>query len=216
MQLTSRIFDHDGGRRVTVCLPADRPTAVVYSGDGQLVTGWAGALEQAGGPPTALVAVDRTEDPDEMVRIGEYSPTIDPPRFEAHERLLVTEVRDWARAEFDLDLPPARTCAAGVSAGAELALALGLRHPDLFGVVFAASPGAGFAPPDPSELTAPIPRTLLAAGLAEPFFLANARRWAGALADAGAEVELREVPGEHGGPFWRDEFIRMIGSTLGS
>ncbi|MBO0795101.1 MAG: hypothetical protein J2P36_29710, partial [Ktedonobacteraceae bacterium] len=34
----------------------------------------------------------------------------------------------------------------GVSAGGELALALGLRHPDVYGAIFCASPGGGYKP----------------------------------------------------------------------
>jgi enterochelin esterase-like enzyme len=92
----------------------------------------------------------------------------------------------------------------GVSAGGELALALGLRHPDTYGAVFCASPGAGYR--RPTELPSPLPRTYLVAGTLEPFFLDNARRSAAALRDAGAEVVMRERVGSHGDPFWREEF----------
>lgn len=40
-----------------------------------------------------------------------------------------------------------RTAVCGVSASAELALAVGLRHPDVYGAVFCASPAAGYRPP---------------------------------------------------------------------
>jgi enterochelin esterase-like enzyme len=95
-----------------------------------------------------------------------------------------------------------------VSAAAELALALGLRHPELYGVVLAASPGAGYRPPQP--LPSPPPRTYLVAGTEEPFFRDNATRWAAALRDAGADVIMTERPGGHGDPFWRAEFARMV------
>jgi pimeloyl-ACP methyl ester carboxylesterase len=71
-------------------------------------------------------------------------------------------------------LPAGRTAVLGVSAGGELALAMGLRHPDVFGAVFCASPGAGYRPP--STLSGSLPRTYLLAGTQEPFFLENATR----------------------------------------
>ncbi|MFC7717250.1 alpha/beta hydrolase-fold protein [Nonomuraea recticatena] len=40
-------------------------------------------------------------------------------------------------------LPAERTAVFGVSAGGELALAMALGHPDIYGAVFCASPGAG-------------------------------------------------------------------------
>jgi pimeloyl-ACP methyl ester carboxylesterase len=43
--------------------------------------------------------------------------------------------------------PPIAPAVFGVSAGGELALAIGLRHPDVYGAVFCASPGAGYRPP---------------------------------------------------------------------
>ena len=74
----------------------------------------------------------------------------------------------------------------GVSAGGELALAMGLRHPGVYGAVFCASPGAGYRPP--GVMPRPVPRAYLVAGTLEPFFLENATRWAVALRAAGADV----------------------------
>jgi pimeloyl-ACP methyl ester carboxylesterase len=56
----------------------------------------------------------------------------------------------------------------GVSAGGELALALGLRHPHAYGAVLCASPGGGYKPP--GGMPSPLPRTYLVAGTQEPFF----------------------------------------------
>jgi hypothetical protein len=86
-------------------------------------------------------------------------------------------------------------------------LAVGLRHPDIYGAVFCASPGGGYRPP--GVLPAPLPRTYLVAGTSEPFFLENATRWATALGDAGADVVMNERAGTHGDPFWREEFPLM-------
>lgn len=61
-------------------------------------------------------------------------------------------------------------------------LPLGLRHPEVFGAVLCASPGAGYRPP--AAMPARLPRTYLVAARQEPFFLQNARRWAKALRGA--------------------------------
>ena len=101
-------------------------------------------------------------------------------------------------------LPTERTAVFGVSAGGEPALVLGLRHPHVYGAVLCASPGAGYKPP--GIMPGPLPRTYLVAGTQEPFFLANAKRWADALRDAGADVVMNERVGSHGGAFWQEEF----------
>jgi enterochelin esterase-like enzyme len=209
-ELVTGTFDHDGGRQVTVYVPPDPPEAVVFAGDGQLISQWGGYLEAADVPPTMIVGAHRTDDPDEMARIREYSPSFDEERFAAHEHFFVDEVRGWVRSRFGVALPPERTAVCGVSASGELALALGLRHPDVYGAVFCASPGGGFHPP--AELPSPLPRTYLVAGTLEPWFLENATRWADALldADADADVVLTERAGNHGGPFWQAEFPLMV------
>jgi pimeloyl-ACP methyl ester carboxylesterase len=152
---------------------------------------------------------------DETLRLHEYSPgkstaafAFDPQRFAAHERFFVEDVRRWAQARFGVALPASRTAVFGVSASGELALAMGLRHPDLYGAVFCASPGAGYRPP--AVMPNPLPRAYLVAGSQEPFFLENAIRWADALRDAGADVVMTERVGTHGDIFWREEFPLMV------
>jgi enterochelin esterase-like enzyme len=206
--LVTTTFEYDGGRPVTVYVPPDPPEAVVFAGDGQLISPWGRDLEAADVPPTMIVGVHRTDDPDEMVRIGEYSPSIDAARFAAHERFFVEDVHGWVRTRFGVAVPVERTAVCGVSAGGEFALAMGLRHPDLYGAVFCASPGGGLQPP--AVLPSSLPRTYLVAGTLEPWFLANATRWADALRTAGADVVLAERVGDHGDPFWRAEFPIMV------
>ena len=46
-ELVAETFDYDGGRQVTVYVPPSRPEAVVFAGDGQLISQWGGALEAA-------------------------------------------------------------------------------------------------------------------------------------------------------------------------
>ena len=204
-QLVTETFGYDGGRQVTVYVPPDPPEAVVFAGDGQLIAQWGGTLETAGVPSTMIVGVHRPFD--ETLRLHEYSPGFDPERFAAHERFLMEDVREWVRSRFGVEPPRERTAVFGVSAGGELALAIGLRHPDVYGAVFCASPGAGFRPPN--TMPSPLPRVYLVAGTREPFFRQNAARWADALRDAGADVVMTERDGSHGHTFWRDELPLM-------
>ncbi|HEX3804033.1 MAG TPA: alpha/beta hydrolase-fold protein [Solirubrobacteraceae bacterium] len=212
-QLVGERFDYDGGRQVTAYVPPAVPEAIVFAGDGQLITSWAGVLEAADLPPTMIVGAHRLDD--ETLRIQEYSPgestpafAFDPERFAAHEEFFVQEVRRWAQSRFDVALPAHRTAVVGVSASAELALAIGLRHPDIYGTVLCASPGAGYRPP--ALMPPSLPRAYLVAGKQEPFFLENAMRWADALRGAGADVVMTERVGSHGDAFWREEFPLMV------
>ena len=207
-ELVTTTFAYDGGRRVTVYVPPDPPEAVVYAGDGQLISQWGGSLEAAGVQPTMIVGAYRTDDADEMVRLAEYSPSFDEERFAAHERFFVGDVRGWVRSQLGVALPADRTAVCGVSAGAEFSLAMGLRHPGIYGSVFASSPGGGYRPPP--VVPDLLPRTYLTAGTSEPFFLENAIRWADALRAGGGDVVLTERAGDHGDPFWEAEFPLMV------
>jgi enterochelin esterase-like enzyme len=210
-EFVTETFDYDDGRQVTVYVPPVPPEAIVFAGDGQMISHWGRFLEAADVPSTMIVGVHRVAD--ETLRLHEYSPRFDPERFAAHERFFVEDVGAWARSRFGVTLPSARAAVFGVSAGGELALALGLRHPELYGAIFSASPGAGFQPPDamPSRL----PRTYLVAGTLEPFFLDNAARWAAALRDATADVVMRERAAGHDDEMWRREFPLMIRWAFG-
>ena len=210
-ELVTETFEYDGGRQVTVYVPPDPPEAVVFAGDGQLISRWGEVLEAADVPSTMIVGVHRVAD--ETLRLHEYSPGFDPGRFAAHERFFVDDVRRWVRSRFGVALPTERTAVFGVSAGGELALAVGLRHPDVYGAVLCASPGGGYRPPRP--MPHPAPRTYLVAGTEEPFFLENATRWAVALRDAGADVVMTERTGSHGGAFWREELPLMVAWAFG-
>ena len=204
-------FDYDNGRQVTVYVPQDRPEAIVFAVDGQMISQWGGLLEAADVPSTMIVGVHRVAD--ETLRLQEYSPNFDPERFAAHEKFFVDDIGAWARSRFGVTLSAERTAVCGVSAGGEFALAIGLRHPDLYGAIFAASPGAGYRPPD--MMPSPLPRTYLVAGTLEPFFHENAARWAAALRSAGAEVFMKERIAGHEDAMWRQEFPMMVGWAFG-
>jgi hypothetical protein len=124
-RLITETLDYDGGRRVTAYLPTQPPEAVVFAGDGQLLSAWSADLDAAQVPPTLVVGVHRVAD--ETQRLHEYSPTLAPDRFAAHERFFVDDVRRWVTSRFGVALPPGRTAVLGVSAGAELALACARR-----------------------------------------------------------------------------------------
>jgi enterochelin esterase-like enzyme len=205
-QLVTETFNYDGGRQVTVYVPPDRPDSIVFAGDG----GWhisrlGEVLEAAKSYSTVIVGVHGLAD--DNARLREYSPTFDAERFAAHERFFVEDVRHWVQSRLGVALPAERSAAWGASVGGELSLAMGLRHPDIYGVVFSASPGGGYQPP--AVMPGSLPRVYLVAGTLEPFFLSNATRWAAALRDAGADVVMAERVGSHGDAFWTDEFPLM-------
>jgi len=211
VELITETLAFDGGRQVTVCVPPAPVEAVVFAGDGHLVLEWSASLEAAGATSTMIVGVHRL--PDETLRLHEYSPGFEPERFAAHERFFVEELPGWVRSRFGVGLPAERTAVFGVSAGGELALAVGLRHPDIYGAIFCASPGGGYTPP--GVMPNPLPRVYLVAGTLEPFFRDNAARWATALRDAGADVVMTERAGSHGDPFWREELPLMVKWAFG-
>ena len=210
-EFVTETFEYDGGRQVTVYVPPDPPEAVVFAADGQFISQWGEVLETAGVPSTMIVGVHGLAD--ETPRLHEYSPALAPERFAAHARFFVEDVRRWTELRFGVALPAGRTAVCGVSAGGELALAVGLRHPGIYGAVLCASPGAGYRPP--ALMPSSLPRAYLVAGTLEPFFLENAARWAAALRDAGADVVMSERAGSHGGEFWRQEFPLMVAWAFG-
>jgi len=211
-QFVAETFTYDGGREVTVYVPPAPPDSVVFAGDGGWHTSRLGeVLEAASVPSTMIVGVHGLAD--DNARLREYSPAFDADRFAAHEKFFVDDVRHWVRSRFGVALPAARTAVWGASLGGELALAIGLRHPDIYGAVFSASPGGGYRPP--AVMPSPLPRVYLVAGTQEPFFLQNATRWAVALRDAGADVVMTERAGSHGGAFWTEEFPLMVAWAFG-
>jgi enterochelin esterase-like enzyme len=211
-ELVTEALEYDGGRLVTVYVPSEPAEAIVFAADGAWhLPQLSDALEGASAPPTMIVGVHGL--PDDDGRLHEYVPGFDAQRFAAHENFFVNEVRRWVASRFGVALPPARTGVWGASLGGELALAMGLRHPDVYGVVLAASPGAGYQPP--GELPSPLPRVYLVAGRQEEFFLDNATRWADALRNAEADVVMIERDGGHGGAFWREEFPLMVAWAFG-
>ena len=54
-ELVTESLEYDGGRQVTVYVPSDPPEAIVFAGDGQLISQWGGFLEVADVPSTMIV-----------------------------------------------------------------------------------------------------------------------------------------------------------------
>jgi enterochelin esterase-like enzyme len=211
-ELVTDALGYDGGRQVTVYLPPEPAEAVVFAADGAWHIGrLSEALEEASGPSTMIVGVHGLAGDDG--RLHEYVPGFDAERFAAHEQFFVDDVGRWVETRFGVALPAARTGVWGASLGGELALAMGLRHPDVYGAVFSASPGAGYQPPE--ALPSPLPHVYLVAGRQEQFFLNNATRWADSLRKGGADVTMVERDGEHGGAFWGTEFPLMVAWAFG-
>jgi len=211
-QFVTVTFAYDGGRQVTVYVPPAPPSSVVFAADG----GWhVRRLCEALKPPyaatTMIVGVHGGAG--DNTRLHEYTPVFDAQRFAAHEEFFVGDVREWVQSRFGVELPAERTAVWGASVGGELALAMGFRHPDIYGAVFAASPGGGYRPP--AVMPSPLPRVYLVAGTLEPFFLANATRWTVALREAGADIVMTERVASHGDAFWAEEFPLMVAWAFG-
>src|SRR5918994_3503459 len=106
-EIVTETFNYDDGRQVTVYVPPDPPEAIVFAGDGQMISQWGETLEAANLPPTMIVGAHRVAD--ETLRLHEYSPKFDPERFAAHERFFVGEIGAWVQSRFDITLPAERT-----------------------------------------------------------------------------------------------------------
>ena len=141
--VTETLPEYDGGRKVTVYVPPYPPEAIMFAGDGQGFAKWGRLLEATDVPPTMIVGIHGLSE--EMPRLREYSPEFDARRFAAHEKFFVEDVRRWTQSRFGVAPPTERTAVFGYSAGGELALALGLRHPDIYGAVLGWLAGSGLS-----------------------------------------------------------------------
>jgi enterochelin esterase-like enzyme len=209
--VTDTLTGYDRGRQVTVYVPPASPEAIVFAGDGQYFAQWGRLLESSGTPSTMIVGVHGLTD--DTSRLNEYSPVFDESRFKAHEEFFVGVVGQWVQSRFGVALPAEQSAVFGYSAGGELALALGLRHPETYGTVISGSPGGGYKPV--GAMPTSLPRVYLFGGTRERFFLDNATRWALALRQAGADVAMNEQDVSHGAEFWREQFPYMLAWAFG-
>ena len=175
-------FEFDGGRKVTVYMPRASPKAIVFAGDGQRIAEWLLCVENAVVPSTMIVGVHSLTD--QRLRLHDYSLGFDPVRFAAPVTFFVEDVCQWTRSRLNVALVVERTAIFGASAGEELALALGLQHPQVTEPSFALLPAA--ATSRPLLCRHHFPGRILSR-YAGTFFLDNARNWAAALHNAGEE-----------------------------
>jgi hypothetical protein len=82
-EFVTETFEYEGGRQVTVYVPAEGPEAIVFAGDGQGISKWGRLLEKGDVASTMIVGVHGLAD--EMLRLHEYSLGFEPKRFAAHE-----------------------------------------------------------------------------------------------------------------------------------
>lgn len=160
VSLTSPILRRDVALRVYVPHGVGEGVpraAVVYLQDGQNVFGEAspspsglgwrlettidGLIAAGDIRPTIAVAIDHAGD----ARIDEYTPTRDRLRQRGgraarYARFLLEELKPFVDAEFPTDAQPAATALAGSSMGGLVTLAVGLRHPHVFGALGVMSP----------------------------------------------------------------------------
>lgn len=212
-ELVTEQFEYDGGRSVTVYVPPTPADAVVFTADGGWHTSRLVEALEAGDTMAPLIVGVHGMDTDEG-RFGEYVPGVNEARFAEHEKFFLNDVRDRVESRFAVKAEPERTAVWGASLGGEFALAMGVRHPEVFGAAFSASPGGGYRPDGTSEKA--LARLYLVAGEQEPFFAKNAERWLNAVQEAGGDVVMQVREGDHGGAFWYEEFPLMVSWAFGS
>ena len=171
-----------GKRKVRVYLPPgyDRTKSypVIYGTDGNDGATVLEPLITAGKvPPLIVVAAfsgdyqgDRSAgyDPKKDLRLMEYLTGEDAERYAKHETFFCTELPAWAEREFGASPHRKDRAVFGCSNGARFAVDMGVKHPDLFGHVFAFSVAGhrSFQLPEPA---AGLPHFHLAAGTWETF-----------------------------------------------
>ncbi len=210
-------------------LPGVRP-AVMYIADGLGTSGVAAAVEplivQKKIPPMVIVGLhtpqlprrltpnDKSDyDPKRDERAREYLPTVDPEQFRKHEQFLCDEVLPWAEHTLGVSRQREQRAIHGRSNGGRFAVAMGMRHPELFGQVMGFSVAGRHEEP---VRYAPAPMFHLTAGTWEPTFLQITKK----LADA---LEAQEIPvcftthvSGHDFALWQLELTRALTRAWGT
>lgn len=243
----TELFDSESlgeERRVHIYLPPGHqsatPCPVIYGTDGRLNAQILEPLILSGKiPPVMVVASEAAHgegrpaakpgnaadsDPrahfmDNDLRGQEYAPGWNDERFSRHEKFFCRELVRWAEKEFNASRKPGERAVMGCSFGARFAVEMGVRHPEMFGHVFAFST-AGF-------FTGVIPRFDPApAGVKPPDFYLAAGTWETLLYPMNKNVieGLRRAKfpavfslrvGGHDDAWWRDEFVVAVTRTFG-
>lgn len=219
-------------RKVTVYFPSThdakqhRPT--IYAADGEAIGPFARVLEplitSGRVPPIMLIGVHsggyvgvrdvKNYDTRKDLRAQEYFPGINPKRFADHESFFIAEVTAWAQKQFGVSSESKDRCVFGYSNAGRFAVEMGLRHPDVFGHVFAFSvPGDGHF--DFAAVQKEFPRFELAAGTWESLFRKCTTSLADQLKHRGAFAHLSIRVGGHDTALWRDEFAAAALEAFG-
>ena len=203
-----------GERRELISyLPAVKPANgrydVVYVPDGGLVKQLAPLLDTLIAMhrlrPIALVGVRASQ----QFRANEYVWGFknDSARFAAHEKFFVEHVINWAEKTLSVSNQRVGRMIWGASNGGAFAVAMGLRHPNLFSHVFAASPVFELLP---IAVRSPLPVFHIAAGTFEGTSRDRAIGLAAVLGDQGARSFLDEFTGGHDEVQWLEWVVRVL------
>ena len=218
-------------RSLTIYSPplraGEQIAAVVYMADGQAVKLMAPYVEplivSRSLPPVLLVGVHRGKvlpgNPnvndfrgrEYLLRFGETDE-----RFVAHERFLIEEVLPWAEEKLSAPKDKNKRAVFGASNGGSFALAMGIRHPEIFGHIIAFSATWSHNLSTPSWKPAQAPSQYLLVGTLES---ANVRKlnkeWSETAKKSRATVTLREPVAGHDGVVWREWFPNSLLTEFG-
>ena len=137
-------------------------------------------------------------------------------RFEAHERFFINEVIPWAEAKFGAPKDRNRRAVWGASNGGSFALAMGLRHSDVFGHVIAFSPTWSGNLSTPKWTRAEVPSHYLLFGTLESKNIRKlASDWSETVSQNGAAVTLRQPVSGHDGVMWLEWFGDALVTEVG-
>lgn len=199
----------------------DPVAGVIYLGDGGAVHGIAPYLDTlivSGHLPRVMLvgipsAMPGPGDPtDRDVRAMEYLWDFEPgnQRFLAHERFVLDEVIPWAEARYGAPRVREERAVWGMSNSAAWAIRMGLRHPETFGIVLAASPGGVQSDAGAGARLVPPTRFLIQAGVLEPAFHRIALAWRDSLRARSLDCTLREVAAGHDWLYWSERFPDLV------
>ena len=216
---TVRARSLDESRELISYVPAgvtsDARCDVVYVPDGGLVKQLAPLVDTlvAAGRIKPVVLVGVRAHPQMRAQEYVWGFNNDTTRFVAHEAFFTEDVIPWAEAT----LPVARARTGrmiwGASNGGAFAIAMGLRHPDLFAKVFASSPVFELIPKTDRKM---LPLFYIAAGTFEGTSRDRAFGLKRVLADLGANVHFDEIAGGHDEVVWIEWMARMLVGNGGS
>ena len=192
---------------------------VVYVADGATVRDLAPMLDtlitRGELPPMALVGVraarSNANDPNSTNdRAREYVYGFDPDstRYLAHEKFFVGEVSVWAEKTLNVANTRAGRTIWGASNGGAFAVAMGLRHPDRFAHVIAASPVYALIPR--AAASGPLPTFTLSAGTFEQVVRGTTASMVATLRKLNASMTFDLFAGGHDDLIWSESFVRAV------